>query len=88
MTDDQTRDIGIVLYGKRKWWFLWLIRYKNLYMITVELEYERVEPSRTVMWNLLDYRVMGMWGEHGECQNDLFVINEKEIREQINHEIF
>ena len=88
MTDDQTRDIGIVLYGKRKWWFLWLIRYKNLYMITVELEYERVEPSRTVMWNLLDYRVKGMWDEYGECQNNLFVINEKEIREQINHEIF
>ena len=75
MTDDHKKEIEIRLSG-------------GIYTVEVELEYERIEPSRTVMWNLLDYRVMGMWGEHGECQNDLFVINEKEIREQINHEIF
>ena len=74
MTDDHTRDIDIELNG-------------NYYTVAVELEFDRTEFS-THHWNLLDYSVKGMWNENGECQNDLFVINEKEIREQINHEIF
>ena len=75
MTDDHKKEIEIRLSG-------------GIYTVEVELEYERIEPSRTVMWNLLDYRVKGMWDEYGECQNNLFVINEKEIREQINYIIF